>query len=109
MTMPDPTSLTLAVDEQMARSSRLSEGLVTTTTTPTAPVRAEPIGLDQEATSVQALVVIAVSCLRQIALNRAGVREGSSEAVHQMRVGLRRLRPALSIFQKLFRAGEADD
>src|SRR6478735_2593324 len=70
------------------------------------PVRADPIALSGRATSAQALVVIATSCLRQIALNQAGVREASGEAVHQMRVGLRRLRAVLSLFKSVLGRGE---
>ena len=60
-------------------------------------------------TSAQALVIVATSCVRQIALNERGVRAGSGEAVHQMRVGLRRLRAALSLFKNVLRPDEVDD
>ncbi len=67
---------------------------------------AEPIALHRRATVGQAFVVVSLSCLRQVALNQAGVRSGSAEAVHQMRVGLRRLRAALSLFKSAFRPAE---
>jgi len=67
---------------------------------------AQAISLHRKATATEAFVTIATSCLRQIALNRAGVRRGSAEAVHQMRVGLRRLRAALSIFKSVLRPSE---
>ena len=69
---------------------------------------ADPVALVRTNTSAQALASIATSCLRQIALNQKAVLSGSHEAVHQMRVGLRRLRAALSIFKNVFRAGELD-
>lgn len=45
---------------------------------------------------------IAGDCLRQIQANEAGVMQGSDpECVHQMRVGVRRLRSALELFEPL--------
>jgi inorganic triphosphatase YgiF len=66
-----------------------------------APVRAEPIELEKKATVAGAFRVIALSCLRHFALNERGVLGHHVESVHQMRVGLRRLRAALSIFKDL--------
>jgi len=74
-----------------------------------AAFRAEPIALDRKTTSAQALVVIASSCLRQVALNQRGVCDGGGEAVHQVRVGVRRLRAALAIFENVLGPGEFDD
>jgi len=82
-----------------------ASGLFTTPDGPLAPetsnvafVRAEPIALHRRATVAQAFAVIGFSCLRQLTLNQPGVRAGNEEAIHQMRVGLRRLRTALSLF-----------
>lgn len=72
------------------------------------PVRAESVALARRASAAQAFAVIATSCVRQIALNGRGVREGSGEAVHQMRVGLRRFRAALAIFKHVLPPFEFD-
>ncbi|MEI9941883.1 MAG: CHAD domain-containing protein [Pseudomonadota bacterium] len=69
-------------------------------------VHAERIALHRKATVAQAFVVVSLSCLRQVALNQAGVCSGCSGAVHQMRVGLRRLRAALSLFKGAFHPAE---
>jgi triphosphatase len=42
-----------------------------------------------------------MACLRQIAANEGAVRHGDPEGIHQMRVGLRRLRAALSLFKDM--------
>jgi triphosphatase len=42
------------------------------------------------------------STLRHITANETAVQRSDSEGVHQMRVGLRRLRAAISLFSKLF-------
>ena len=45
--------------------------------------------------------MIGVACLRQIIENEPALMKGDPEAVHQMRVGLRRLRAAMSLFSIL--------
>src|SRR5262249_8741893 len=44
---------------------------------------------------------VSYACLRQVVANEAAVNAGHPEGVHQMRVGLRRLRTALSFFSEL--------
>ena len=60
---------------------------------------AEPIQLDHEMSALDAFRAIAHSTLRQITANADPVRQMDSEGVHQMRVGLRRLRAAISLFK----------
>jgi len=103
--MTQQSSLTVADSElQIEPSSALGSVLVQPL--PAGAFRAQPIALNRKATSSEALLIIAASCSRQIALNQAGVCGGSGEAVHQMRVGLRRLRAAFSIFKSVLRQGE---
>jgi inorganic triphosphatase YgiF len=65
------------------------------------PARAKPILLPKKATCADAFQVIARSCLSQMLHNEALVRQTQDPAtLHQMRVGLRRLRAALSLFGK---------
>ena len=68
---------------------------------PSSPFRAEPIALPKDATCAEAFQIIARSCLSQMLQNEALVRQTQDPAaLHQMRVGLRRLRAALSLFGK---------
>jgi inorganic triphosphatase YgiF len=46
----------------------------------------------------EAFRAVARSCLRQILVNVPGAGEGQPESLHQMRVGLRRLRAAIALF-----------
>jgi inorganic triphosphatase YgiF len=62
---------------------------------------AEPIQLDKKLTSHEAFDVIALAALRHFSANADAVRALDAEAIHQMRVGLRRLRAAISIFDKV--------
>ncbi|MBT9493281.1 MAG: CHAD domain-containing protein [Paucibacter sp.] len=62
--------------------------------------RAKALRLRADATVEQGFAQIAASCLTQVAGNQAGLVGGAEpEFVHQMRVGLRRLRSALSLFK----------
>ena len=59
---------------------------------------AEPIALKVELSPHEAFRLIAHATLRHVAANADPVRDMDPEGVHQMRVGLRRLRAAISLF-----------
>ena len=66
----------------------------------TAVVKAESINLSCRMTVSQAAHVIIDSCIAHMLGNSEGVMHGSApESLHQMRVGLRRLRTALTLFR----------
>jgi triphosphatase len=65
-----------------------------------APVSQIDVALSRRFTVRDAFGAIALACLRHWALNRDAVIAGDAEGVHQMRVGLRRFRAALSLFKK---------
>ncbi len=73
-----------------------------------APLFAEPVVMARQATVADAFVSVGLACIRQIAGNDGAVRHGDPEGIHQMRVGLRRLRAALSLFKEVLRDGEVD-
>jgi inorganic triphosphatase YgiF len=62
--------------------------------------KAKPIQLDPGMASGEAFRAIVHNCLRQIIANEPGVCTGDAEALHQMRIGLRRLRAAITAFAK---------
>ncbi|MFZ1989309.1 MAG: CHAD domain-containing protein [Alphaproteobacteria bacterium] len=71
------------------------------------PGKAPWIVLPREASSAEALTTILSSCLRHIALHAAEARKGEgSEAIHQIRVSLRRLRAVLSDYARAFGCSE---
>lgn len=51
--------------------------------------------------SEEAFQVIARGCLRQLIANEPAMCAGNAEALHQMRIALRRLRSAMSVFSEL--------
>jgi CHAD domain-containing protein len=70
--------------------------------------KANPVDLDSGMANAVAFRIIARNCLRQIIANAPGVCVCEVEAVHQMRVGLRRLRAAIAIFGKMVADRERD-
>lgn len=74
---------------------------------PQAPVviRAEPVKLSPGVTLEQGFQILINNCLAQMQGNEDGVAQGlDPEHLHQMRVGLRRLRATLSLFRKFIQA-----
>lgn len=59
------------------------------------------VTLDPDATMAEAFQAIAESCLYQVAANWDAVCNEDPEGVHDMRVGLRRLRSAMSLFSEI--------
>jgi len=66
------------------------------------------IDLDPKVSTAAAFQTIALSCLNHASANVRAVRAGDTEGVHQMRVGLRRLRAAISIFKELLSGPETE-
>ncbi|HLI12476.1 MAG TPA: CHAD domain-containing protein [Alphaproteobacteria bacterium] len=71
-----------------------------------APEKAKPVHLTPEMTVHEAFVVTARSCIEHIVANVDSAHDGKDpEGIHQLRVGIRRLRAALSIFKAAVPAG----
>ncbi|MDE1149600.1 MAG: CHAD domain-containing protein [Azospirillaceae bacterium] len=77
---------------------------------PQAPqaVKAAPLELKPEDTVEGALVSVARACLQHMAANEAAVLAGDAVGVHQMRVAVRRLRSALSLFRAILPPAQGD-
>jgi inorganic triphosphatase YgiF len=60
--------------------------------------RAAEIDIAPKMAAGEAFRAIALSCVRQIVANEPAMCAGQAEALHQMRIGLRRLRAAIAIF-----------
>lgn len=86
---------TLALKSKSERGYELMEGKQLRA------ARAEPIKLQHDLSTAEAFRFIVRSTLRHITANEPIVRRAEPEGVHQMRVGLRRLRAAISLFSNL--------
>lgn len=70
--------------------------------------RAEPITLSRHGNWASTVQVIAQACLHQIGANEAELQHGDFEAVHQMRIGIRRLRAAISVFKDMLASRQTE-
>jgi inorganic triphosphatase YgiF len=60
--------------------------------------KASNLEITPDMTAGHAFRTIARNCLRQIVVNTPAMRAGHPEALHQLRIGLRRLRAGLAVF-----------
>jgi len=87
---------------RVSTRSKFERGLERVTGAHPSPQRAQSIELPQDATLEQAMEAAFHSCLDQILANEEPARRGvDPEGVHQMRVGVRRLRSAISLFREV--------
>ena len=69
-------------------------------------VGASAIILADDMMAAEGFRAIGFSCLHHLAANQAAILKDDPEGIHQMRVGLRRLRAALSLFKPLIEGPE---
>lgn len=94
--------LRLSVLSKAERGYRLTSGIEEKA------IKAEPVDLSTEVEVGGAFARIAQSCIRQFRLNEdIFLRTGSPESLHQMRVGIRRLRSALVLFRPVLKKDPA--
>ena len=86
---------------RMSNGSKASRGFAMLEEKPTQPIKAEPVELDRRATLEATFQNIGLNCLRQLESNVPGVLKQDVESLHQMRVGLRRLRALVDMFGQL--------
>jgi inorganic triphosphatase YgiF len=90
----------------LAAKSKAERGYDLVAGEPGHAVKSAAVPLTPHLTVEQAFRAIGHECLRQIVANRAAVRRGDAEGVHQMRVGVRRLRAAISLFSDVVSDGK---
>ena len=90
--------LTHAVAGQLALKSKSERGYELLEGSEAAPVKAAQIDLSRGTSTRDAFKAIGLACLKQVIDNVPALLAGDPEGVHQMRVGLRRLRAAISLF-----------
>ncbi len=90
--LDETVPLRLAVEAEGERGYRLLRNATEEVVT------AGPVHLLAGMISAEAFRVIAHGCLHQVAGNERAMGAGDAAALHQMRIGFRRLRTALSVF-----------
>lgn len=101
-------TVTQLVPARLALKAKSQQGYDLITDQPTASVSAAKITLPGKATLTTAFQTIGRSVLHHIAANEPAVLAGLPEGVHQMRVGVRRLRAALWVFADLLRSKQTE-
>jgi len=100
------TELALALHEslpvRLEQRTKAARGYGLATGNRPVPVKAKPIKLKRKASVGQAIPAIIRDCLAHMLANEPAVIDGTDpEGVHQMRVGLRRLRAILALVRPL--------
>ena len=90
--------LTHALPAQLAIKSKSERGYEMLAGRDDAPVEAVAVDPAPGAATRDGFKAIGLACLKQIIGNEPALLAGDPEGVHQMRVGLRRLRAAISLF-----------
>jgi inorganic triphosphatase YgiF len=67
-----------------------------------------PVHLQSGMTTREAFRAIGHACLKQVIANEPAVLAGDADGVHQMRIGLRRLRAAISLFPEILSDAQTD-
>jgi inorganic triphosphatase YgiF len=93
--------LTAALPARLAVKSKSERGYEIIDGEKSLAIKAEAIDLPEDASARDAFRMVGVGCLKQIIDNEPALMKRDPEGVHQMRVGLRRLRAAISLFRIL--------
>jgi len=86
---------------RMSNYSKAARGFAMIEQKPLHAVKARRVDLDRRATLEDTFQLIGLNCLRQLEENVPGVLKKDVESLHQMRVGLRRLRALVDMFEEL--------
>ena len=86
---------------EVANDSKAARGYALLQDEAPAPVKATPVRLTRKMRMEDALQCMGLNCMAQIESNVPGVLVQSVESLHQMRVGLRRLRALLDMYRDL--------
>ncbi len=95
--------LARALPAQLAIKSKSERGYDLLEGRDAAAVKAVPVDLQAGTSTRAGFRAIGHACLKQVIGNEPALLAGDPEGVHQMRVGLRRLRAAMSLFRDILR------
>jgi inorganic triphosphatase YgiF len=96
-------ALTESLPARLAVKSKSERGYELIDGEQASPVKASQVALPPGVRARQAFRIVGLTCLKQIVNNDGALNKGDPEGVHQMRVGMRRLRAAMSLFSALLR------
>jgi len=94
-TLAEESSARLAIRSKAERGYALIEGETARA------VKAGPVDLAPDIDQQTAFQIIARTCLHQLLANEAALQSDTANAVHEMRVAIRRMRAAISLFSQM--------
>lgn len=97
------------VPVQLAVKSKAERGYALIAGEALGAVKASPVALAPDFTRQVAFQAIARACLRHLVANQAATLRGDPEGVHQMRVALRRMRAAISLFADMLHDPQTEE
>jgi inorganic triphosphatase YgiF len=100
-------SLTRALPARISLKSKAERGYELIAGSKDLPVKNISVDLPTGCNARAGFSVIGLGCLKQILDNVPALTKGDPEGVHQMRVGVRRLRAAMSLFRDLVHDAQA--
>jgi len=100
--------ITQALPARLALKSKSERGYEIIDGEQELPVKAVPVDIPVGASARDAFKMIGLACLKQVLNNQPALVKDDPEGVHQMRVGLRRLRAAMSLFAALLRDAQSE-
>jgi triphosphatase len=98
-----------ATSAELAVKSKPQRGYELLADEDAAVVRSETIEIAADMPARVAFQSIGSACLKQIVANKPAILAGDPEGIHQMRIGLRRLRAAISLFSGMLAEAETRD
>jgi inorganic triphosphatase YgiF len=96
------------VPAQLTIASKAERGYILLTGEKPRPLKALPVVLAPDATVQSAFQTIVWACIHQLVANQPIVLRGNLDGLHQMRVALRRLRTAISLFSEMLADAQTD-
>jgi inorganic triphosphatase YgiF len=91
------------VPARLAAESDAERGYALVASKKPQEVKAGRVAIGPKSNAQSALQAIARTCLQQLLANQPAMLAGNPEGLHQMRVALRRLRAAISLFSEMLR------
>lgn len=96
------------VPVQLSVKSKAEHGYALITGEEPTAIKAAPVALAPGSSRQAAFQLIARACLHQVVANRPAMQNGDPEGLHQMRVALRRIRAAISLFSDMLADPQTD-
>jgi triphosphatase len=96
------------VPAQLAIASKAERGYMLLAGEKPGPLKSLPVAITPDATVQSAFQTIVWACIHQLVANQPVMLRGDPDALHQMRVALRRLRAAISLFSEMLADAETD-